>query len=71
VVTFEEDVDREVCAGEGGDETLGGVHVAFADRLAGLPRLRDTGWIVGISGQEGRVGSETTTCPPARTHRWT
>ena len=50
MVTFEENVDREVCAGEGGDEILGGVHVAFADRVAGLPRLRDQGQIVGISG---------------------
>ena len=56
MVTFEENVDREVRAGEGGDEILGGVHVAFADRVAGFPRLRDTGRIVGISGQEGRVG---------------
>ena len=50
MVTFEEDVDRKVRAGEGGDEILGGVHVAFADRVAGLPRLRDTGRVVGISG---------------------
>lgn len=63
MVTFEEDVDREVCAGEGGDEILGGVHMAFADRLAGLPRLRDTGRIVGISGQEGRVGERDDDMP--------
>ena len=50
MVTFEENVDGEVRAGEGGDEILGGVHVAFADRGAGLPRLRDTGRVVGISG---------------------
>ena len=56
MVTFEENVDREVRADEGVDEILGGMHVAFADRVAGLPRLRDTGRIVGISGQEGRVG---------------
>ena len=55
MVTFEEDVDGEVRAGEGGDEILGGVHVAFADRV-GSPRLHHTGRIVGISGQEGRVG---------------
>ena len=55
-MTFEENVDREVRAREGGDEILGGVHVAFADRVAGLPRLRDTRRIVGISDQEGRVG---------------
>jgi hypothetical protein len=55
-VTFEENVDREVRAGEGGDEILGGMPVVFTDRVAGLPRLRDSGRIVGISGQEGRVG---------------
>lgn len=56
MVTFEENVDGEVRAGEGGDEILGGVHVAFADRIVGRPRLHHTGRIVGISGQEGRVG---------------
>ena len=56
MVTFEENVDREVLADEGDDEMLGGVHVAFADRVVDLPRLHDTGRIVGISGQEGRVG---------------
>ena len=56
MVTFDENVDCEVRAGEGGDEILSGMHVAFADRVAGLPRLRNSGQIVGISGQEGRVG---------------
>ena len=56
MVTFEENVDGEVRAGEGGDEILGGVHVAFTDWVVGLPRLHDTGRIVGISGQEGWVG---------------
>ena len=56
MVTFEENVDGEVRAGEGSDEILGGMYVALADRLVGPPRLHDTGQVVGISGQESRVG---------------
>ena len=56
MVTFEENVDGEIRAGEGGDEIFRGVHVALADRAGGLPRLHDTGRIAGISGQERRVG---------------